>query len=384
MKKICWFAFVSIIFSQINFIHASDSFQLSGYAKSLNFVSPSDNYKTLSGNRLRLDAEWQGPNQNVDFKLISDNELLTGSLLASQKNALNAQLPKNELINLRWTLDEKEDLIWRHLFYRAYAKAKFKNLDAIAGRQRIAWGQGRIWNPTDVINPYNPLSVEREERPGSDALDLKWNFDSLSFVEAAYVPARKWDWDQTLLLGKLHWNFAQMDWELTGGKRDEERIAGFGHAAQIFDGSLRSEMSYNFNSSMRRDFLRAVLSYDYSFSFAHPLYLLGEFYYNGIGERNSKNYIQVKLKPNDQQFTGKDYWGSGLTYEFSALWKGECYAIANLDDGSAFAAPKIIWQPFTDFELAAGYQAFIGAERSEFGPVKDIAFLQLQWFFKIK
>lgn len=361
-------------------------FNLGGYAKSLDFVSretQTRSYEILSGNRLRLDTEWQDREQLFDFRLIVDHEFLVGSSLSAQRTAINSGFQRNELLQLNWILNEKENLIWRHSFYRAYLKWRMKNLDAAIGRERIAWGQGRIWTPTDTINPYDPLSVEREERAGSDALDLKWNANELSFLEMAYVPRSKLEWEQSLLLGRAHLNFKQMDWEFMGGKIEDERIIGFNHAAQIFEGSIRSELTYNFHSALRKDFLRALLSYDYSFSLKQPLYLLAEFYYNGIGERDKNDYARVLLKQNDQQFFGKDYLGLGLTYEFSSLWKAESYGILNLDDGSAFIGPQIRWQPIKDLEMTIGYQAFLGSAQSEFGGRRDIAFLQLQWFFSV-
>lgn len=360
---------------------------LSGYAKSLNFVSEdraSKRWKGLTGDRLRLDAEWQDSEQVADLKLVSDHEVLYGPLIASQKTALAANLGKNELLDLNWTLNEKENLWWRHVLYRAYARVRVRGLDVMAGRQRIAWGQGRLWNPSDVVNPYNPLSVERQERAGSDALDLRWSFTGLSFLEGVYVPRRKGQWDNSLALGRARINFKEMDWGLLGGKREEENLIGADHAAQLWEGSLRSEAVYFLDSKARRDFLRAVLSYDTHLHFPKPLYVLGEFHYNGVGERDRAEYPKVVLKPTDQQFLAKDYFGFGLSYEFTSLWKGECFGIVNLDDGSAFAGPQITWQPVADLEVAAGVQTFQGKSLSEFGRLEDVAFIQIQWFFSKK
>jgi hypothetical protein len=362
-------------------------FDLSGYAKSLDFLrrdSKTGSAHELAGNRLRLDGRWQNENQIFDLRLISDEELIYGSLLSSQKDSLSLSLPESGLLDLDWTLSEKEKLVWRHVFYRAYATINLRKIEVTLGRQRIAWGQGRLWNPTDVINPYNPLSVEREERPGSDAADAKWNFAELSFLEAAYAPGRNWDGHRSLFLGRARINFLKMDWGMMGGKSGDEDIVGLDHAAQVFEGSLRSEWTYSFGSMVRRDFSRAVISYDYSFSgLGRPLYVLGEFYYNGIGERKKEDYPQVFLKDRDRPFVAKDYFGFGLGYDPTSLWRGEFYGIVNMDDGSAFLGPRILWQPIQDFEIGAGYQAFAGSDKTEYGSLKELAFLQVQWYFNL-
>jgi hypothetical protein len=359
-------------------------FKIGGYAKSLNFASrtgPDDVFKGLSGNRLRLDGEWQSPRETFGARLIADHEVIAGSFLASQRALLDSALANGELLELDWTLNEKENLLWRHSFYRAYGRAKAGAFDAVAGRQRVAWGQGRLWNPTDVVNPYNPLSVERQERPGSDALDLKWSPTGLSFLEGVYVPRRKAEWEESLVLGRARANWREMDWTVLGGKRGRERIVGMDQASQILEGSLRGEFAYFFGSDRRKDFARGVVSYDYSFSFSRPLYALVEYFYNGIGEKNAADQLRVPLLRGDQPFVGRDYLGLGSTWEVTPLWKAEVYSIVNLDDGSAFAGPQLHWQPVADLEFTAGYQLFAGAAVSEFGRARDIGFGQVQWFF---
>ncbi len=374
----------AILFLSLLSGQARAAFEVTGYAKSLDFGYPStedESAKSLSGNRLRLDGRWKDPKNILNLRLAADNEVLWGSLLKSQRTAVNSILAKEELLDMTWNLSENENFLWRENFYRAYAESHISHMDLTVGRQRIAWGQGRIWNPTDVINPYNPLSIERDERPGSDLADARWNFSALSFLEGVYAPKKDADWDKSIVMGKFRANVLRMDFEFVGGKRGKEDLAGFSQTAQVFDGSLRAEAIYNFDSEVRRDFAKAVISYDRSFSLPNTLYLLGEYFYNGIGEKNKEDYFKVVLNPQDQSFVGKDYYGFGATYDVTPLFKAECYGIINLNDGSFFAGPKMSWQPLTDLELSAGYQVYNGKDRTEFGNLRDIGFVQVQWFF---
>jgi hypothetical protein len=54
------------------------------------------------------------------------------------------------LKNDRWNVLQSID----RLYYRQQVVA----FDISIGRQRIAWGSGRIWNPTDLFNPLNPTT----------------------------------------------------------------------------------------------------------------------------------------------------------------------------------------------------------------------------------
>lgn len=361
--------------------------ELSGYAKTLDFAAPAredEGSKGLSGNRVRLEGRWNDKNERVNAHLISDLEVLWGTLLASQKQAVSGLIASDELFELNWDLNEKENFLWRENFHRAYVHARWGKLEAQAGRQRIAWGQGRLWNPTDAVNPYNPLSVERQERPGSDLGFLRWNFSGLNLLEAVYVPKRSARWGKGLLLARLKANLFKTDLEFMGGKRGGENMAGVSHAAQVLDGSFRSEAACSFDSEARRDFTRAVVSFDRSFSLPNTLYLLGEYFYNGIGERSRTDYARVILDAQDPPFLGREYFGFGATYDLTALWKAECYGIFNLSDGGVFMGPKITWQAMDNLEVAAGYQVFNGRDRTEYGNLRDVGYAHVQWFFSTK
>ncbi|MDH4122251.1 MAG: hypothetical protein OEV94_11145 [Deltaproteobacteria bacterium] len=55
------------------------------------------------------------------------------------------------------------------------------------GRQPIAWGAGRFWQPTDVFGAFSPTEVDTTFKPGVDALVLSWFPGRLSQLSAAWV-----------------------------------------------------------------------------------------------------------------------------------------------------------------------------------------------------
>ncbi|MFX8565689.1 hypothetical protein ABTL91_18930, partial [Acinetobacter baumannii] len=71
-----------------------------------------------------------------------------------------------------------------------------------AGRQRIAWGTGKIWNPTDVVNPYQPTSIERDERRGVDALYAREGLGALGQAELVWAGEDRWVDHQLLARGR--------------------------------------------------------------------------------------------------------------------------------------------------------------------------------------
>ncbi|MFQ5584089.1 MAG: hypothetical protein ACE5GL_06605, partial [Calditrichia bacterium] len=78
-----------------------------------------------------------------------------------------------QVVPLRWTPINKEHIILTHFIDRLYWRQSFTLGNFIVGRQRIAWGTGRIWNPTDMFNPINPANFSKIEKDGADAASLK-------------------------------------------------------------------------------------------------------------------------------------------------------------------------------------------------------------------
>ena len=70
---------------------------------------------------------------------------------------------------------------------RLYLKFPISRADIILGKQRIAWGSGVIFRPTDRFNRPNPLSLSGRKE-GVNALVTKFSIGSLSTLDFVPVP----------------------------------------------------------------------------------------------------------------------------------------------------------------------------------------------------
>lgn len=81
-----------------------------------------------------------------------------------------------------WNLDIRE----------AYAEVfgfLSDNLDLKIGRQRIAWGTGDQFNPTDNLNPYDVEDIlDFGRHQGSEAISLTWHFNNNASLQGVYLP----------------------------------------------------------------------------------------------------------------------------------------------------------------------------------------------------
>jgi hypothetical protein len=271
--------------------------------------------------------------------------------------------------------------------YRAWAGWEDSRFTLRFGRQRIAWGTGKLWNPTDALNPYVYQSVEREEQRGVDAAYFRGALGDLSQFEVVWAPM---DTERdTALLERVRTHVGRADLSLMGGKvrgHEEAWMIGGDFAADLWDGSLHGEAAVT--EPVAADaYLRWLLGYEYRFlagtgpAFLEDVWVLAEVYFNGAGESDPARYDVAQVLSGRQVNLGRDYLGAGLSKEVTPLLTAELYAALNLNDDSVFAGPSVRWNALTDLDLTAGWQWYDGARRSEFGRFHPAWYAQAKAYF---
>jgi hypothetical protein len=353
--------------------------KLSGYYKALLIHSqlpyaPNDPYD-LALNRLRLKMTYNVPSllelhveHDTEFK--SGNYLKTG-LFRQQKNMTSQQYWQGEsnfADNARYYGTQR--------FFRAYAKFSRQDTDLTFGRQRIPLGTGRFWSALDMLNPVNPLQVERDEPIGVDGVLLEQKMGALSKVNIIYAPdpARKQDsW-----IGQYRTNHKGTDVTLTYGKYWGDHVAGIDFATQIGDAGLRGEWTYT-SAQIGHAYQKALLGFDYAFP--NTLSFSTEAYYSGQRKEDRlaqfvQNPLLAQLQPLDNVYLG---FSAGV--EFNPLLKFNTYLLLNMKDHSRFLFPSLSYSISDEASMMGGAQFFSGRADSEYGRGSDTYFLQFQYFF---
>lgn len=325
-------------------------------------------------NRLRLDLDLKFT-PSVNIKLIYDNEAIVGTLLDEPEFTGAKEADNLTLFDLTETLADRPDLFWRHLIYRAYLTYSADRLNFMLGRQRVAWGQTRIWNPTDLFNPISPLQIEGDQRVGVDALNLEYSFGALSSVNAVYAPGAKDD--ETSVAARLRTNMAGYDLSVMLGEFREDSVVGFDFAGSIGNSGFRGEATLT-DPEDGGDFTRFVLSWDYNFP--STLYVLVEYLHNGgdLGEGATRGDLA--------RFTGeivtknRNFIALALGYELTPLIRPELYTIYDMDGGGLFLGPGVRYNVLTDLDWITGVQIFPGDD-GEYEGLGDTFHTSLEWFF---
>jgi hypothetical protein len=353
--------------------------KFSGYYKNLlvssQTVAPAGQRYTLDLNRLRLELKGKF-SESVALELQYDNEVLLGNYLRTEQFAAQKDQRADQLWNLDRDYGEGGSWYGRHRLYRGHVTLSSGDTDLRLGRQRIAWGTGRFWSPVDLLNPINPIALEREERLGLDAVLAEHKLGPLSRISAVYAPRQ--DSGESSAALNWHSNAAGIDYSLIAGRFRSERVIGGDVATQLRGAGLRAELTHN-----ERDagpaYHRAVLAMDYAFP--NTLTLSGELYYNGAGAADRAAYDFASLFAGRVQNVGRRYFGGYAGYEITPLVKTVNYLVVNLADRSRFFSPAVIFSLQANLDLSLGVQFFGGSPGSEYARLPDLYYAQVQWFF---
>lgn len=330
--------------------------------------------------RLKLDLDVRF-NEHLRFKTVLDNEVLIGDLLDATEFQRTKDLDSQIGCDLDTLIVDNEDVIWRARLFRIFLTLSLKDTDITAGCQRIAWGTGRLWNPTDLFNPISPLQIERNQRDGVEAINLEHYYGAFSGLNLIYAASDGFRNDS--FAGRVRFNVKGYDYSLMAGDFRRDKVVGFDFGGNIGEAGFRGEATYT-NAKERRDFLRAVLSWDYSWP--NTLYLLLEYLYNG---GNFKQPIVPGVFPDatNRRFSGeiatknRNFIGAGLGYEITPLLRVDAIGVYDIDDNSVFVGPTITWNIVTNLDWTTGIQLFAGSQNSEYGETADVFYMSLKYFF---
>lgn len=325
--------------------------------------------------RLRLQVQGQ-LTPRLGFEVQYDNELLLGNYVRTQQFALQKEMRSPQFWRLDSDYADSSNAHARHRLYRGFVMLSAGETDVRVGRQRIAWGTGRFWSPLDLLNPISPIQLEREERPGVDALLVERKLGELSRVSAVFAPQHKRGDSSTALY--WHGNTAGVDVSVVAGKFTGNKLIGADVATQVGQAGLRGEATYTIPRT-GKNYRRLLLGVDYAF--ANTLTLGAEFYHNGAGASTESAYDFPALLNGRILSLGRRYAGLFASYEITPLMKTQHYIVGNIQDGSRYYSPSLTYSVRTNLDWTTGAQLFSGNAQREFGRMKNLYYTQLQWYF---
>lgn len=333
--------------------------------------------------RLTLDAEKSVFRAHADY----DHQVAAGSYFRTREFQAFGYAPPAPWLDMQGTLSTGTTNGYGHGVYRGWIGLEGERGVLRAGRQRIAWGTGKIWNPTDVLNPYQPTSVERDQRRGVDALYARAGVGPLGQAELVWAGGDRWVDHQVLARGRAtagSWDASLLAGKVAGSTASF--MAGGDAAGTLLDGTLHAEWAA-FRPQWRAPYWKGNVGYDYSWPSdtrvpgLKDASLVLEYLHSGRGESDVRRYDFAPLREGSEVTVARHYFGGVATKDLHPLLKLELYALANADDASTFFSPALTWNALTDLHLTAALQRFGGERATEFGRNPNQTVLTVQYYF---
>jgi len=264
--------------------------ELHGYIKDLQSLSvislssPAGTTKLSSQDNVlhnRLNFRWF-PSDNFTLKLELRNRFFWGDQIRlSGPEAFKMQLEEgNDYFDLDIATADQVGIAAHSIIDRFYGEYINGNWEVRLGRQRINWGINTVWNPNDIFNAFSFTDFDYEERPGSDALRIRYYTGYVGSIEIAGKVASDWaDSTVGLLWVFNQWNY---DFQLLVGVVEGDYALGGGWAGNIKNVGFKGEFTYFIPFEQENiESFTATLGADYSFG--NSLFLNAGFLFNSNG-----------------------------------------------------------------------------------------------------
>lgn len=248
--------------------------------------------------------------------------------------------------------------------------------DVTVGRQPIAFGSAKSINPTDVLTPFAINSIDKEDRVGVDAVNIKAPLNATSLVEAGFVAGEKLESDKNAFYIRPKFNFQGFDLSLTAMNFKKRKLYGMDIQHPLWDAGTWLEMGVIDESNPAlKDYLR--LTYGVEYKFQSSLYLAMEYHYNGASLNDKK------INPSEFVFLQNfNYFILTSSYEITPLLMGTLQTYFNSKDQSVFSIAKLEYNLSENSYVGLGtFAGFGNSKNTEFGKYGKVYFASIRYYF---
>lgn len=389
MKRCFYFYFLSLFVLSFTASNAQDepSASLNGYLKFLQtvqFQRPDKSWITDNIFHNRLNFKWY-PTEHLTVTAELRSRLFYGEtvkLFPRYRDFVDSST--GYVADLSAVIAEGNSFFIHSVLDRVNVDWSKDKWQVRIGRQRINWGQSFVWNPNDVFNAFSFFDFDYEERPGSDAVLVRYYTGATSSIEFATAFAE--DWDEYKVAALYRWNLGNYDYQVLTGKVGMDYALGAGWSGQIGGAGFKGEVTWfepinQFFSG--EGSVVASLSGDYTFE--SSVFVHSEVIYNSYASRLSitgagLNLLLESRSPKTLTFTEWSLFNEA-SYQISPLVKTGLYTIYNPTDESFFLGPNAEVSISDNVYLLFMGQFFLGASDSVYGDLGYFNYLRLKWSF---
>jgi hypothetical protein len=348
----------------------------------------------------RLNLKWRdnGWGFNADYQLVG---------LHGEYVGLGGRLPNDNrrLFNLTDVISESGDNALLHRLDRLWLGYSSEKTVVRIGRQALSWGNGLFYAPMDLVNPFDPATIDTEYKAGDDMLYAQYLRDSGDDIQAAAVIRRNAlsgdvESGVATYAVKYHGFAGEFEYDVLVADSYAGSVLGLGWGRGIGGAHWGSDLVITETDSDTYVQFVTNLSYSWMFKGKNMSGAL-EYHYNGFGQNDSR-YDPLSLAQNPellsriargQMFTlGRHHLAGSVMIEVTPLWSVAPVLLANVGDPSALLQLTTNYSLGDNMTLLGSINLPIGSDGSEFGGIESgqpglylstgpSVFAQFAWYF---
>lgn len=315
-----------------------------------------------------------------------------------------AEEDRTGLFDFSRTFTRNEGFLGRHRLDRLYFSLVKSRGTLNLGRQALTWGNGLVFHPFDLFNPFSPTAIITDYKTGQDMASLLLPLGSDAELDLLYVPGRdrqssKVGWDASSLAGKLHLFAFGCEFDVLAAHHFQDLVLGFGARGSLENAAWRLDLTWT-EPEQSPGYLSLVANIDRSWVWMEKnFYGFFEVYYHGLGVEEPETVLEkpglvARIQRGEIFVLSRVYLAPGMEVELHPLLRAQMNLILNTGDGSGLLQPKLTWDPRADLEVIVGANLYFGDKGSEFGGFDlstqagemrfqepNAAFAWLTWYF---
>ena len=248
------------------------------------------------------------------------------------------------------------------------------------GRQAVSWGNGLVFQPFDLFNPFSPTETDRDYKVGDDLALGQWSAGDGRDLQVVAVARRGPDGRRTQAAGSVGGK-----WQQTVGPGELSLLAAQHAGDAVFGVGWNMPVG---ESVARMDWLvtrldpntwqhSVVVNIDRSFVVAtRNVYGFVEIYRNGFGTSDTPRdlgaldaALRLRLQRGEVFTLSRWYGAVGATLEWNARWKQTGLLIVSAQDGSTVLQSTLRYEPDDRAVVETGVTWGAGGTGDEFAGV---------------
>ncbi len=347
---------------------AADAFALGGDVRVYQFLRLDDpdgarRDAELGIGRLKLEAsrgDTLGAEAHGVFSLLSPGGTRAGSIVTGTTR---------RFFELQHTFQSGDDASMTLEADRLNVRWEPRPLRLVAGRQAITWGVNYFWPVLDLFAPFAPERIDREYKPGVDAVRATLALGTLSNVDVVGAALGTSVERDGAIAALARVNVGPADVGFMLGHFHGDTVAGGFVTANVLGTGLRGEVAFTDSGDPadadigRGEFWRAGVGLDRQLT--ETVSLIVEVAWSGFGTTRPAEYPRIasadRVRRGEVNALGRAYAGASLSWQAHPLLALVGATLINLGDGSALLLPHGEWSLSDSASVVVGGVFGLGA-----------------------